>query len=114
MPDIGRTDVKVEIFIWMKQFFQSYIFFLFFSENCFGLPNNGTKYKPWFVPGGKTTKRPKVSNPKLEITVIKVEDIKDMTSAVPMKDPNSNGSSDLKINVYFIFLLITLLILIVE
>ena len=74
------------------------------------MPNNGTKYKPWFVPEGKTTKRPRVSNPKLEITVIKVEDIEDITSAVPMKDTNSNGMSYVKINVFIIFTVIHLLI----
>ena len=74
------------------------------------MPNNGTNYKPWFVPQGQTTKRPKVLNDDMQITVIRVEDIEDISSAVPMKDPSSSSSSvsyeNFKISeiIYFYFL----------
>ena len=83
------------------------------------MANNGTNYKPWFVPQGKTTKRPRVLNGDLEITVIRVEDIEDISSAaVPMKDPSLSSScggtfENVKIStiIYFLSLIIYNLLL---
>ena len=89
----------------------------FFSGNCFGLPHNNTKYKPWFVPGGKTTKRPAVLNShqnsgNLEITVIRVEDIENISPAVPMKDSSSSRlTKKNNLNLNFLFLNIYVLLI---
>ena len=62
----------------------AYIIESIISENCFGLPNNGTNYKPWYVPH-RSTKKPAVfTGPNLQITVVRVEDVQDLTS-VPIK-----------------------------